>query len=180
MDINSVLWIWSTRTPTHTEILLHGLVLILHFYGTCARTHAKCSARTQVSCTSPNPVNYIYWVEIRSTQKHQLNNINYMGSCDLHIDRVWACAIIQAWGECLVYGLSNWAIHIYMWQYDEIFTHTLVIKLYHSQLRFWVRIMLFDVCRPHANKHICSIQYILSIVIVAIFVVWIISMECGW
>ena len=115
MDINSVLWIWSTRTPTHTEILLHGLVLILHFYGTCARTHAKCSARTQVSCTSPNPVNYIYWVEIRSTPKHQLNNINYMGSCDLHIDRVWACAIIQAWGECLVYGLSNWAIHIYIY-----------------------------------------------------------------
>ena len=161
---------WNTLTWTRTYIT---------FYGTRARTHAKCSARTQVSCTSPNSVNYIYWVEIRSTPNHQLNNINHMGSCDLHIDRVWVCAIIQAWGECLVYGLSNCEIHIYVAIWWNIHTY-LIITWCHSQLRFWVRIMLFDVCRPHANKHICSIQYILSIVIVAIFVVWIISMGCGW
>ena len=123
MDINSVLWTWSIRTRTHTEIFLDGLVLILHFYGTRARTHAKCSARTQVSCASPNPVNYIYWVEIRSTPKHQLNSIIYMGSFDLHIDRAWVCAIIQAWGECLVYGLSNWEIHIYVAIWWNIHTY---------------------------------------------------------
>ena len=70
---------------------------------------------------------------------------------------------------CLIEKYIHTYIHTYIYIYDEIFTHTLVNTWYHSLLRLWVQIMLFDVCRPHANKHICSIQYILSIVIVAIF-----------
>ena len=76
MHTNCVLWIGGSRTRTHTEVHLLGPVLT-HFCRT--RTHAKWSTGTQVSCTHPNPVNCIYWIDIKVPQKHHLNNINLMG-----------------------------------------------------------------------------------------------------
>ena len=97
---------WNTLTWTRTYItfftelvlvLMLSVVLVLRFH----------------VLASPCKLHLLSWNKIypkTSLKQHELNG----GSCGLHIDRVWVGAIIQAWGECLVCGLSNWEIHTHI------------------------------------------------------------------